>query len=304
MKNLIFICIFFTIFHVVRAEDIKSYLPTEKDVGGWTIIETRICRTHNDLFNYMDGGAELYFGFNFERLAARIFKNGDGVLMTIELYQLKTDADAYGLYTILPMSESIDIGDKGGMGDGMIRFWKGNFMCSISLSRDYSRHITTIKSLGLSIAGKIKENGKPPWMINLLPLKDLKKYRLQYFHDYTAQKNIFFINTKNILQLGLDTEGIFGEYYDINADEAKIFIIKYLTEAKCENIYRDVLVKLLNINNPTVKEGFVVKELYAHDFKAVDRVGNYLILGFGTNENGLMKARMKEIERNLAAGGF
>jgi hypothetical protein len=101
----------------------KRFLP------GWSADAIQKCRTPRELFDYMDGGAELYLEYRFKQLLMREYHHPQMGDITAEIWQFDEPADACGVFRLDPIGLPLNLGQEGrgpdSTGMGAIRFWKG-----------------------------------------------------------------------------------------------------------------------------------------------------------------------------------
>jgi hypothetical protein len=116
------------------------------EAEGWKWDEKEIKYNSRTLFEYIDGAAELYLAYGFQNLTVRRFEKSDQPPITIELYEMASSEDAYGVFSFEHQDEAVGIGQGSEFGGGLLRFWKGKYFVSIygegggrRLSRQSSR---------------------------------------------------------------------------------------------------------------------------------------------------------------------
>jgi len=62
-------------------------LPDDNFVVGWTTSGKTLRFVGSDLFNYIDGGAELFYEFGFKELLVQSYRQADNE-MVLEVYQM------------------------------------------------------------------------------------------------------------------------------------------------------------------------------------------------------------------------
>jgi hypothetical protein len=67
-------------------------------IEGWTPIGQVYIHQKDDLWQYIDGGAELFLSYGFQMLRFRDFSKGT-MEMTVEIYDMATPLNAFGIYT-------------------------------------------------------------------------------------------------------------------------------------------------------------------------------------------------------------
>ena len=280
-------------------ENPKLYLPSSAEVGGLKIENTLMVRSDTELFEYMDGGAEIYRAFNFRKLAVRQFETSDSDLLVIELYMFKKPEDAYGMYHMLPDAEKVEVGNEGGYQIGVVRFWKGLFFGKIYISdRNWDSAKNLLVKAGKAIADKIPEAGKPPELIKIMPLEDLKKGGMHYFYEYIAFKNLLYLTYSNIFNLTSDTEVVMGEYISLSAEETAILAIKYPSTEECIAAYERVMTEYLD-EKPDNKSAVTIKKLESSITIELERIDNYLLFGREENSDNLVREKFKKMRCNL-----
>ena len=277
----------------------KLYLPSSKEVNGLNIAKTLMVRSDTELFEYMDGGAEIYRAFNFRKLAVRQFETSDSDLLVVELYMFKKPEDAYGMYHMLPDAEKIDVGSEGGYEIGVMRFWKGFFFCKVYISdRNWESAKDLLIRTAKAVAEKIPEGGNPPEMVKIMPREDLKKGGIHYFYEYIALKNLLYITYSNILNLTGDTEVVMGEYSSMTAEDATFLAIKYPTEEECIAAYNQVVTEYLH-EKPGKNFSNIIKKLDSTVSVEIEKVDNYLLFGRQETTDTLMREKFQQLLTNM-----
>jgi len=275
-------------------------LPESAEVLDWEIVETRHIRSDTELFDYMNGGAELYRSFNFRKLSVREFKSPDESILKVEVYMFKDSYDAYGIYTMLPMGEPLEIGNDGGYDLGVARFWKGRFLCKVyCVWNDWNSFRDVIISTAKVVESKISDTGESPAIIKIFPQENLETNGLHYFYDYIALKNLYYITYSNVLSLNMNTKVVLGEYSNLQAEDLKLLLIKYPTDAVCDSAFTYFTSNYLHIDSESMRGYHVFKELDPALFVELDRIDNYLIVGFEQSHNDLLKSRVRQLKNNL-----
>ncbi len=80
------------------------------------------------LFDYIDGAAELYLAYGFQGLNVRKFEKSGQPPITVELYEMASSEDAYGLFSFERQDEAVGIGQGSEFGGGLLRFGKESIL--------------------------------------------------------------------------------------------------------------------------------------------------------------------------------
>ena len=157
MKRVFFFLFLFLIFSGTFSwgenEDIKLFFPKERN--GW--IKSKEFKLYNqkNLFDDIDGGAELYLAYDFKHLKVQKYEKKEHTII-IEICQMNSSFDAFGIFSLDQEGESVSFGQKGTYSWGALRFWKGDYFVKVMdiSGKDYNKK--TIFSWGKEISDKIK----------------------------------------------------------------------------------------------------------------------------------------------------
>lgn len=110
-----------------------SYLPKSFDNIGLERISDVRTYVGNDLWEYIDGGAELYHLFGFVEVSTADYLKGETELV-IDIYKFNSSDDAYGLYTQFRQTDNtiLKIGVEGFVAPGTLNFVKGVYLVRVT----------------------------------------------------------------------------------------------------------------------------------------------------------------------------
>jgi hypothetical protein len=187
-----------------------SYLPAEID--GWKVSGEDAVYTGDDLYTYINGGAELYISYGFKNVLSRTYSRPDQPDIVVDLFDMGSSQDAFGVFA--HSRETIDdtIGQGCQYSTGLFLFWKNNNYVSILASPETEESKKAVEALARQIAGAIPEDGLPPAILGLLPEDALIKESIRYFHHYIWLNSHYFIADENILHIDDTTDAVLAKY--------------------------------------------------------------------------------------------
>jgi Family of unknown function (DUF6599) len=189
----------------------RDLLPRE--IQGWKALGEDSVYDADTLFDYINGGAELYRAFNVRRVVARPFEKEGAPDIYADVYDMETAKDAYGVYHHeLRSGESVGIGQESEYAKGSLAFWKERYFVSIMALKETQESKAVVLALGKSVAGAIPREGHPPIIVGMLPQEGLVNESVRFFHTHTMLNNYFPLSEENILSLGPHTEGVLARY--------------------------------------------------------------------------------------------
>jgi len=194
----------------------------------------------NTSFRYMNGAAELYRSYAFKLLMVRKYVKVDHPSILVELFDMGTSEDAFGIFSYQTEDEEVGVGQGSDYGGGLLRFWKGKYFANVYAERDTPSMRNDILKIGRAIAGNIKQEGKKPSLIRLLPSEGLSERSIRFFYLHQVLNHHYFISHQNILQLGERTKGILATYLQPQVKEKTyLLIIQYPTKMVAAKAFKN-----------------------------------------------------------------
>lgn len=213
-------------------KDLAQSIP--KKILDWESVGQDAVYDRKSIYDYMDGGAEVYLAFDFRNAFVRKYKNPSGEEIALDIYDMGTSEEAFGVFSCDREDPEAGIGQESEYGYGLLRFLQGRFFVSITAAGDEKRAEKAILELGKAVAPLLGPAGPLPKLLNCLPQAGLKKSRTSYFHAAVNLNNRFFIASENILGLGKETDCVFAEYDVGTPETAKLLIVRYQDEARAK----------------------------------------------------------------------
>ena len=221
--------------------DSEISLPAE--AAGWKWDEKQMeYKSKEALFDCMDGAAELYLAYGFQRLTVRKFEKSNQPPITLELYEMDSSEDAYGLFSFDRQDEAAGIGQGSEFGGGLLRFWKGKYFASIYADGEGAEVESAILAMGRATAELIQETGPEPKLVDLIPGKDfgLVDRSARYLKSHVLLNQRFFISHQNILNLSRRTEAVLAQY-SREKQKTNLLLIRYPGVKEARDAYQSFM---------------------------------------------------------------
>ena len=103
----------FTVAVSVKGEEkgkMGQEISLPSGAGGWKWDRKETKYDSKTVFKYMDGAAELYLAYGFQNLMVRRFEKSNQLPLTVELYEMDSSEDAYGVFSFEHQDEAVGIG--------------------------------------------------------------------------------------------------------------------------------------------------------------------------------------------------
>jgi len=140
----------------------------ERQTGAWKAEAAPLTYEGTQLYTFMDGGAEIYLEYGFERLESQSYQRGADEV-AVELYRMGDGA--YGLFTFLrpPDAEKLALGDAAFLSGYYLVLVKGPFLCAVTAQSSFPGYREAVLEVGGAIASRLPGAATAPSILSLLP---------------------------------------------------------------------------------------------------------------------------------------
>jgi Family of unknown function (DUF6599) len=229
-------------------EKLCSVLPAE--VSGWKKSDPPQIYDKSNLFDYIDGGAELYNSYNFQKLLAVRYQASGDEEIVIDMFDMGNSFNAFGLFSHGREREDGLAGQGSEYNSGLLTFWKDRFYVSILAYPETEAKKEIVLGLGRSLADAVPAEGALPPVIGLLPRTNLVPESVRYFHHYIWLNSHFFVSNQNILLIDDEIQVVLAKY-KTDTKPLHLLIALYPDEAKAGEAGKSFLRSYL----PDASEG-------------------------------------------------
>ncbi len=202
----------------------KDLVPAQID--GWKPDARGGLYDRKTLYSYIDGGAEVYLAYDFRQALGRHFVKSGQPGITLDMFDMGSSQDAYGIFTFEREGKRIGIGQDSEYAAGFLRFWKGRYFVSILADKETPSTRKAVLDLGRAISGNIRDEGKRPDILSLLPRRNLIELSIRFFHQVSGLNYHYFIADKNILKLDRMTNVLLAQYKE-GTSKPRLLVIQY-----------------------------------------------------------------------------
>ena len=176
-----------------------SLLPSEG--SGWKADPKDAVYDRDTIFEYIDGAGEVYRAYNFRRLLSRRFVREGRPDLVVDLFDMGTSTDAFGVFTNDLEGEDAGLGQGSTYNGGLLSFWKDRYFVSLSADRETPETKAALFALGRAIAAAIPGEGPKPPLLGRLPDEFAAAATVRYVHSHIILNRHFFVSHEDILDL-------------------------------------------------------------------------------------------------------
>ena len=210
-------------------EGVRAALPME--VAGWRAVDDGEVYDSESIFAYIDGHAEVYLAYGMRRCLARRYIGPQGEAdIVVDLFELDSAANAYGVFTHDRDGEAVDVGQGALLRPGWLSFWKGPWFGSIYAEGESEASLIAVNALAHAASDAISVEGEAPDLVGELPADGLDPRSVRFLHTWEILNSALFVGGENIFSLSSETDAVLGRYRR-EGGEGWILLVEYPDEA-------------------------------------------------------------------------
>ena len=154
-------------FSALSAGDMEELIPPVSCGFGWKIEGKPLFYDRDTLSDRIDGEAELYFPYGFDRMAAVRYESekSPGIGMDVEIYRMGSPLDAFGMYANYCQKDgrSISAGAESNLSASQLFFYQGRHFVHIQVTGTDDANMDALAECGRAVASRIPANkNRPP----------------------------------------------------------------------------------------------------------------------------------------------
>lgn len=242
---------------------LSSLLPK---VDTWKFSEEPQNYIPGNLFEYINGAAEIYLAYDFKELIVGQYeteKASDEASLNVEIYDMGNEKNSFGIYSAERFSEShfIPVGNQGYLEEGTLNFVVGRYYIKLLCFDCGEKSDDVLKSFSDRIVEGVKDKGQFPSTLHHFPKEGLvqnsEKYILRNFLGYSFLHDGYVAN------------------YQLKDLDFDCFIIEGKSEDDAQKMLKQYLEKKSNADIKETSMGYLLKDRYYHNIFLV-RKDNYI----------------------------
>jgi len=205
-------------------QELTASLP--RQVMGWAVAGEDRFFDDQTIFEYIDGSGEVYRAYNLRQCLARTYSKAGSPGIVLDVFDMGTSADAFGVFTHDTDGEAIAIGQDARWRNGWLNFWKDRFFVSITVPEENAQAFEAAKELGRLVALCIPREGSRPKLLSHLPPQGLQTDKTRFLHHPIVLNYHFYLSDENILDLSPQTDAVLATYQNANTS-ARLLLVQY-----------------------------------------------------------------------------
>jgi hypothetical protein len=152
---------------------------------GWTIYDQVGQFTADNLYERINGRAELYLAYDVVSLTTATFEDKTDIGRFIELsvFDMGNPTNAFGIFSVerFQGDPPLDLGRMGYRSDSNAYIWKGKYYITIVVSDSTKEFEQLSLDLAKKVTAALIDSGERVWGLSALPQEHLITDSVQYF---------------------------------------------------------------------------------------------------------------------------
>jgi hypothetical protein len=174
--------------------DQEEVFPT---IEGWTLTKGDIVYTRSNLYELIDGAADLFFSYGFVDLHTARYTGVDGSTVRVEVYRNNSRDNTFGIYSAerYPDYCFISVGTQGYVEDGVLNFFGGLYYVKITTQKSGEAGRAAMSLIARKVDKALE--GEKPWppALALFPqegkVSNAEGYIAENFLGYKFLRSVF-----------------------------------------------------------------------------------------------------------------
>jgi len=218
------------------------------EMAGWKQsgeIETFIPK---NLYEYINGAADLYFAYDFQELKVAEYQNEKKASVTVDVYRHRTPLYAFGIYSQERLSGAyfLDIGVQGYYEKGFLNFLMGPYYVKISAINTGPEDQEVLVAFAKKVAQNLGEKGSFPSILSSFPAEGKK-----------GNSEMFV--SKNFLGYAFFHSGFTADY-ELQGKKFKLFVMERVNRDECKAIIEKYLQTIKSPRKDVTEDRYTLSD--------------------------------------------
>ena len=230
------------------AEGGKGFLFPE--MPGWRMPSQPQTFSPDTLYEYIDGGADLYLKYDFQELLVADYRNDGQASVTVEVYRHRDPDHAFGIYSQerLSSADFLDIGMQGYRESGVLNFAKGAYYVKISSENAGVDDQDILLAFARTVSRELAGQTSLPAVLAVFPSEGKRK---------NSEKFV----AKDFLGYSFLHSGFIADY-EVSGKTYQLFVIQAANPEDARTMLERYLKQLGNAEAKVAEGPYRVKDPY------------------------------------------
>ena len=234
------------------ATEILDLLPDEHEVRPWSAVQKPEEFSGVALYEYINGGAELYYEYGFKTAVTQEYTSGV-LSLIVEIYKMEDAQAAFGIYSLQrdPQRKALEIGDDATLFDYHLSFCQDSYYVAVMGYQSSDTMRAALELFAGSISAKIKVKREPPPLLASLPARGRVARSERWIEGPLGLNTVYYFGQENVWGIdGLAVTAAAAEY-SLNANRTcALLLVEYenaelaaKAESEVMSVFKEKLTK-------------------------------------------------------------
>lgn len=182
-------------------------------IGDWALSPDVRRYDERTIFDYIDGHAETHVRYAFRRMTRGEYASGPHTVI-VEVYDMGSAADAFGLNNVLTRTEPIPPVRGSQATPSFVRFHHGPYYCEVRPKGRDADAGAILEEVAWKLSLALGPPGPEPEVVQLLAGMPTPPAEVRYFHRFQDVSTFYYLSTSDVLNLSPLTEGVIARTAD------------------------------------------------------------------------------------------
>jgi hypothetical protein len=176
------------LFHItintLAVGNMEDLIPTISCSAGWKIEGKPFFYDRDTLSDRIDGEAELYFPYGFDRMASARYasEKNPGTGMDLEIYRMGSLLDAFGMYANYRQKDghALTVGAESNLSDSQLFFYQGRYFVHIQVTGTDVANADAMAECMRLVASRLPSNINRPHELSVFDRPEVVKGSERY----------------------------------------------------------------------------------------------------------------------------
>ena len=270
-------------------EKVSGLISLLPELDSWRMTEKPESYYPENLFEYINGAAEMYLAYEFKELiVVQQQKEQSEKNVAVEIYDMGNETNAFGIYSAerYPDNRFIEIGLQGYLEEGTLNFLVDRYYIKLLCFECEDQSEDVLKAFSQEIVKRVGQTGSLPPLLKAFPSRgkqsNSENFVLRNFMGYSFLHNGYSAKYK-LNDLEFDCFIAEGE----DDTDAAEMLQKYLEAKQSQNVQK-------------IDSGYHIKDKYYQNIYMA-RVGNRIcgVIKIKDGSEALGLEYLKDLVQNL-----
>jgi len=183
-----------------------------ESISDWVREDTTITYDRETIFDYINGAGEVYRSYAFSQVVVARYERPGIDAFTVELFDMGTAEDAYGVFSYAREQEEVGIGGGFESRGSILCFWQDRYYVCVAAEQRADDTGDLLDEIARGVSAQLPPAGERPPLVGMLPSEGLIPHSDRFFHLHQTLNYNYYLVRENVLNLTPATDALMARY--------------------------------------------------------------------------------------------